>query len=44
MLNTVTMSPERLYGLTVHQTYRYFKLYPEDRIFLKSLVRLPPVP
>ncbi|EIW52147.1 uncharacterized protein TRAVEDRAFT_53575 [Trametes versicolor FP-101664 SS1] len=27
-----------LYGLTVHQTYRYFKLYPKDRLFLKSLV------
>ncbi|KAI0824342.1 hypothetical protein BC628DRAFT_428045 [Trametes gibbosa] len=27
-----------LYGLTVHQTYRYFKLYPKDRLFLKVLV------
>ncbi|EIW52142.1 uncharacterized protein TRAVEDRAFT_53570 [Trametes versicolor FP-101664 SS1] len=27
-----------LYGLTVHQTYRYFKLYPKDRLFLKALV------
>lgn len=34
-----TRAPKRLYGLTVHQTYRYFKLYPEDRLFLKSLVR-----
>lgn len=40
VLNTrSTGSSERLYGLTVHQTYRYFKLYPEDRLFLKSLVR-----
>lgn len=36
-------SPERLYGLTVHQTYRYFKLYPGDRLFLKTLVRLSPL-
>ncbi|KAI0773046.1 hypothetical protein BD413DRAFT_611970 [Trametes elegans] len=27
-----------LYGLTVHQTYRYFKLYPADRLLLKVLV------
>ncbi|KAH9850845.1 hypothetical protein C2E23DRAFT_832917 [Lenzites betulinus] len=27
-----------LYGLTMHQTHRYFKLYPEDRLFLKVLV------
>ncbi|KAI0666789.1 hypothetical protein C8Q78DRAFT_421422 [Trametes maxima] len=27
-----------LYGLTVHQTYRYFKLYPSDKIYIKILV------
>ncbi|OSC99556.1 hypothetical protein PYCCODRAFT_809452 [Trametes coccinea BRFM310] len=27
-----------LYGLTVHQGYRYFKLYPKDRVYLKILV------
>ncbi|KAM5544619.1 hypothetical protein V8D89_001517 [Ganoderma adspersum] len=27
-----------LYGLTVHQTYRYFRLYPEDSMYLKALV------
>ncbi|TBU25189.1 hypothetical protein BD311DRAFT_765041 [Dichomitus squalens] len=27
-----------LYGLTTYQTYRYFRLYPKDSIFLKGLV------
>ncbi|KAI0773045.1 hypothetical protein BD413DRAFT_311019 [Trametes elegans] len=27
-----------LYGLTVHQAYRYFKLYPDDRFYLKTIV------
>ncbi|KAI9060740.1 hypothetical protein FKP32DRAFT_1009627 [Trametes sanguinea] len=27
-----------LYGLTVHQGYRYYKLYPKDRMYLKILV------
>ncbi|KAI0643494.1 hypothetical protein C8Q79DRAFT_1012764 [Trametes meyenii] len=27
-----------LYGLTVHQTYRYFKLYPSDKFYVKTLV------
>ncbi|KAI1786763.1 hypothetical protein LXA43DRAFT_754429 [Ganoderma leucocontextum] len=27
-----------LYGLTVHQTYRYFRLYPGDPMYLKALV------
>ncbi|KAI0326506.1 hypothetical protein GY45DRAFT_1373911 [Cubamyces sp. BRFM 1775] len=27
-----------LYGLTVHQTYRYVRLYPKDKIWLKVLV------
>ncbi|KAI0643500.1 hypothetical protein C8Q79DRAFT_979428 [Trametes meyenii] len=27
-----------LYGLTVHQTYRYYKLYPKDRLYIKALV------
>ncbi len=42
-LGTLTnVLSQRLYGLTVHQTYRYFKLYPKDRLYLKSLVRLSP--
>ncbi|KAI0722368.1 hypothetical protein C8T65DRAFT_825365 [Cerioporus squamosus] len=28
----------RLFGLTTHQTYRYFRLYPSDRLSLKILV------
>ncbi|KAH9895563.1 hypothetical protein C8Q73DRAFT_789360 [Cubamyces lactineus] len=27
-----------LYGLTVHQTYRYGRLYPKDSLWLKALV------
>ncbi|KAJ8487662.1 hypothetical protein ONZ51_g4041 [Trametes cubensis] len=27
-----------LYGLTIHQVYRYFKMYPKDRATLKALV------
>ncbi|KAI0643495.1 hypothetical protein C8Q79DRAFT_887640, partial [Trametes meyenii] len=27
-----------LYGLTVHQVYRYFRMYPEDKLYIKSLV------
>ncbi|KAI0628327.1 hypothetical protein C8Q77DRAFT_1162322 [Trametes polyzona] len=27
-----------LYGLTLHQTYRYFELYPTDKLYLKILV------
>ncbi|KAL7278341.1 hypothetical protein ACG7TL_008317 [Trametes sanguinea] len=27
-----------LYGLTVHQGYRYYKMYPQDKIYLKVLV------
>ncbi|KAI0648833.1 hypothetical protein C8Q79DRAFT_1007415 [Trametes meyenii] len=27
-----------LYGLTLHQTYRYFRLYPDDRKWLKVFV------
>ncbi|KAI0668081.1 hypothetical protein C8Q78DRAFT_1048282 [Trametes maxima] len=29
-----------MYGLTVHQTYRYFKMYPSDRIYIKTLVTI----
>ena len=28
----------RLFGLTAHQTYRYFRLYPSDRPSIKSFV------
>ncbi|KAI0326510.1 hypothetical protein GY45DRAFT_1328862 [Cubamyces sp. BRFM 1775] len=27
-----------LYGLTLHQTYRYYRLYPKDRLWIKCLV------
>ncbi|KAI0668080.1 hypothetical protein C8Q78DRAFT_1081482 [Trametes maxima] len=27
-----------LFGLTIHQTYRYFRLYPNDRFYIKALV------
>ncbi|KAI9060736.1 hypothetical protein FKP32DRAFT_1678689 [Trametes sanguinea] len=27
-----------LYGLTVHQGYRYYKLYPDDALYLKIMV------
>ncbi len=30
----------RLYGLTLHQTYRYFRLYPQDLKWLKYMVCL----
>ena len=30
----------RLYGLIIHQTYRYFHLYPGDPAHLKALVCL----
>lgn len=30
----------RLYGLTTHQTYRYFRLYPYDRLGFKLFVCL----
>lgn len=33
----------RLYGLSVHQTYRYFQAYPKDIALLKGLVRNIPV-
>lgn len=38
---TVLMSSgylTRLYGLTVHQTYRYSRLYPADVWWLKTVV------
>ncbi|KAI9056805.1 hypothetical protein FKP32DRAFT_1585067 [Trametes sanguinea] len=28
-----------LYGVTAHQVYRYFRLYPKDQILMKSIVR-----
>ncbi|KAI0326508.1 hypothetical protein GY45DRAFT_1328855 [Cubamyces sp. BRFM 1775] len=27
-----------LYGLTIHQTYRYYRLYPKDPLWMKCLV------
>ncbi|KAH9884536.1 hypothetical protein C8Q73DRAFT_631388, partial [Cubamyces lactineus] len=29
-----------LYGLTLHQVYRYFKMYPDDKPYLKTFVRV----
>ncbi|KAH9895559.1 hypothetical protein C8Q73DRAFT_611340, partial [Cubamyces lactineus] len=29
-----------LYGLTIHQTFRYTRLYPKDKLWLKILVRI----
>lgn len=29
-----------MFGLTTHQTYRYFRLYPTDMTALKVLVRI----
>ncbi|KAI8970730.1 hypothetical protein BD414DRAFT_540746 [Trametes punicea] len=31
-----------LYGLIIHQTYRYVKVYPADRPLMKVFVRLSP--
>ncbi|KAM5544786.1 hypothetical protein V8D89_001684 [Ganoderma adspersum] len=28
---------DRLYGLVVHQSYRYFQLYPKDSVWIKAL-------
>ena len=30
-----------LYGLSVHQLYRYFRQYPSDSLFIRVLVRAP---
>lgn len=35
-------STTRLYGLTVHQTYRYVCLYPSDALVLKFIVCVSP--
>ena len=29
----------RMYGLTIHQSFRYFSMYPKDAPFLKATVR-----
>ncbi|TFK91553.1 hypothetical protein K466DRAFT_595982 [Polyporus arcularius HHB13444] len=29
-----------LYGMTLHQSYRYYRLYPKDRVWLKGVVSL----
>ena len=34
----LTKGPFSLYGITLNQAYRYFRLYPKDLVFLKSLV------
>ena len=42
-MTPLTREPyDRLYGLVVHQTYRYFKLYPKDSGWIKALVRTRP--
>ena len=33
------MDVHRLYGLILHQTYRYARLYPEDPYFFKKFRR-----
>ncbi|KAJ8487653.1 hypothetical protein ONZ51_g4037 [Trametes cubensis] len=33
-------STSGLYGLTLHQTYRYYRLYPKDRLWIKCLIAL----
>ncbi|KAI0656138.1 hypothetical protein C8Q70DRAFT_935927 [Cubamyces menziesii] len=38
-INVIEFLVIRLYGLMVHQTYRYYRLYPKDRFWIKSLVR-----
>ena len=35
----LTLGSSRLYGLSVHQTYRYFLMYKRDIMLLKVLVR-----
>ncbi|KAJ8487652.1 hypothetical protein ONZ51_g4031 [Trametes cubensis] len=37
-INVIEFLVIRLYGLMVHQTYRYYRLYPKDRFWIKSLV------
>ncbi|KAI0628255.1 hypothetical protein C8Q77DRAFT_465703 [Trametes polyzona] len=32
--------PERLYGLTIYQTYQYFRMYPNDHILAKAFVAI----
>ena len=34
----LTLLSSRLYGMTLHQSYRYFRLYPNDTKVLKALV------
>ena len=33
------VTPSRSYGVTIHQVYRYFAMYPADRASLKFFVR-----
>ncbi|KAI0788210.1 hypothetical protein C8Q74DRAFT_1366971 [Fomes fomentarius] len=30
--------PVRLYGMTLHQSYRYFRMFPHDKFWLKGVV------
>ena len=32
----------RLYGLVLHQAYRYARMFPADTLFIRLLVRVPP--
>ncbi len=34
----IMIGATRLSGLVLHQTYRYFHLYPEDALYLKLMV------
>ena len=31
-----------LYGMTLHQSYRYFRMFPSDKLWLKIVVRFLP--
>lgn len=37
-LRVILILNDRLYGLMLHQTYRYYRMYPGDSLALKSLV------
>lgn len=39
--NISSLTRHSLYGLTSHQTFRYYRLYPTDPLVLKLMVSLP---
>ena len=40
----LTSIPNRLYGMTLHQLYRYYILYPSDKLWLRWTVGLSRLP